>query len=178
MEGHYEFDFSQPVHRFLAGRLVDLSRAEIPQTTFRNIIYKTYTEPDVVLAASKGPPDLLKCSIPRKGPSMSITKHLLDIDAIAGLLSVDYLTSQHPSKDAQPQGQNIWGVLLASAPKIFHVWKTGEMLLAEMALLKSNLSRICVTSEQAVNIIQSFQVTKNFKNSKSIIHPSVRRIHH
>ena len=67
--------------------------------------------------------------------------------------------------------------MLASHPKGFHVWKTGEMLLAEMALLKSNISRICVTSEQAVNIIQSFQVTKNFKNSKSIIHPSVRRIH-
>lgn len=69
--GHFDFDFNQLVHRFLAARLMDISRSEIPNPTLRNIIYKTHTDPDVWMPISVGPPEFMKSGIPSKGNTAS-----------------------------------------------------------------------------------------------------------
>lgn len=51
---------------------MDLGRAEIPSPVFRNITFKTHTDPVVYLPLSIGPPEFLKSNIPRKGKTKSL----------------------------------------------------------------------------------------------------------
>lgn len=170
--GHYEFDFNQLAHKCLAARLMDLGRAEIPSPVFRNIIYKTHTDPVVHLPLSIGPPEFLKSNIPRKGKT-KLNSFVLSAFWSIGTLTLDYLSFNNAAKEASPLSiesvkellPNVFkkqDLLQGREQKLRYSKEAkghGEMNLEAMHELKQELWKIHLTTEHALHIINSFKAS-------------------